>query len=59
MKRQFKNVLSPSLAALAKHEAIYKAQQSEADGAGDDAPRSVDDDIVDADFEDLGENKRK
>jgi len=24
-----------------------------------DAPRGVDDDIVDADFEDLGNNKRK
>ncbi|HBD90135.1 MAG: molecular chaperone DnaK [Rhodobacteraceae bacterium GWE1_64_9] len=46
-------------AAMKLGEAIYKAQQSEADGAGDDAPRSVDDDIVDADFEDLGENKRK
>ena len=25
----------------------------------DEGPRDVDDDIVDADFEDLGENKRK
>ena len=46
-------------AAMKLGEAIYKAQQAEADGAGDDAPRSVDDDIVDADFEDLGEDKRK
>ena len=39
-------------------EAIYKASQAEADGK-DDGPREVDDDIVDADFEDLGNNKRK
>jgi molecular chaperone DnaK len=43
-------------------EAIYKAQQEAAEGAdeaadGDD-PRPVDDDIVDADFEDLDDNKR-
>jgi molecular chaperone DnaK len=39
-------------------EAIYKASQAE--GGGDDEPRPVDDDdIVDADFEDLGNNKRK
>jgi molecular chaperone DnaK len=50
-------------AAMRLGEAIYKAQQSEAggdDAAGGDEPRGVDDDIVDADFEDLGgENKRK
>ncbi len=41
-------------------EAIYKASQAEAEGsAEDEGPRSVDDDIVDADFEDLGDNKRK
>ncbi len=46
-------------AAMRLGEAIYKASQSEADG-GDDNPRPVDeDDIVDADFEDLGNNKRK
>ena len=42
-------------------EAIYKAAQAEAgegDGSDTDEPRSVDDDIVDADFEDLDENKR-
>jgi molecular chaperone DnaK len=40
-------------------EAIYKANQSEA-GSGEDEPRPVDDDdIVDADFEDLGNSKRK
>jgi molecular chaperone DnaK len=47
-------------AAMKLGEAIYKAQASAAEG-GDDAggPRDVDDDIVDADFEDLGNNKRK
>ncbi|MES2665678.1 MAG: molecular chaperone DnaK [Pseudomonadota bacterium] len=46
-------------AAMRLGEAIYKASQSEADG-GDDNPRPIDeDDIVDADFEDLGNNKRK
>jgi molecular chaperone DnaK len=47
-------------AAMRLGEAIYKA--SAADGGGDDdgdRARSVDDDIVDADFEDLGEKKRK
>jgi len=46
-------------AAMKLGEAIYKASQAEADGKDGDAPRDVDDDIVDADFEDLGENKRK
>ncbi len=46
-------------AAMRLGEAIYKASQSESDGKDPDAPRDVDDDIVDADFEDLGENKRK
>ena len=46
-------------AAMKLGEAIYKASQSEADGKDEEAPRPVDDDIVDADFEDLGENKRK
>ena len=46
-------------AAMRLGEAIYKASQS-SDGADDrDNPRDVDDDIVDADFEDLGEKKRK
>ena len=40
-------------------EAIYKAQQSEAgEDDGEEGPSSVDDDIVDADFEDLDEDKR-
>ncbi|MEZ5753291.1 MAG: molecular chaperone DnaK [Paracoccaceae bacterium] len=46
-------------AAMKLGEAIYKASQSESEGAEEDGPRPVDDDIVDADFEDLGENKRK
>jgi molecular chaperone DnaK len=46
-------------AAMKLGEAIYKANQSEG-GSGEDEPRPVDDDdIVDADFEDLGNNKRK
>jgi molecular chaperone DnaK len=46
-------------AAMRLGEAIYKASQSEGGSDGDDNPRDVDDDIVDADFEDLGEKKRK
>jgi len=45
-------------AAMRLGEAIYKASQSEA-GGDDEGPRSVDDDIVDADFEDLDNEKRK
>ncbi|MGR3291822.1 MAG: molecular chaperone DnaK [Paracoccaceae bacterium] len=47
-------------AAMRLGEAIYKAAQAESEGdsGGEDEPRSVDDDIVDADFEDLDENKR-
>jgi molecular chaperone DnaK len=48
-------------AAMKLGEAIYKASQAEG-GKGDDGdePRPVDEeDIVDADFEDLGNNKRK
>ncbi|MCP5038042.1 MAG: molecular chaperone DnaK, partial [Rhodobacteraceae bacterium] len=48
-------------AAMKLGEAIYKAsQEAEAGEApeGEDEPRGVDDDIVDADFEDLDENKR-
>ncbi len=47
--------------AMKLGEAIYKAQQDAGEageGASEDEPRSVDDDIVDADFEDLDENKR-
>ncbi|WP_112310897.1 molecular chaperone DnaK [Pseudogemmobacter bohemicus] len=47
-------------AAMRLGEAIYKAQAGEAEGDDEDAARPVDDDtIVDADFEDLGDNKRK
>ena len=45
-------------AAMKLGEAIYKASQEEG-GSDPDAPREVDEDIVDADFEDLGDNKRK
>ena len=47
-------------AAMKLGEAIYKAQAEASDGGSDEGgPRDVDDDIVDADFEDLGDNKRK
>ncbi len=46
-------------AAMRLGEAIYKAEQAKAEGGdGDDAMRGVDEDIVDADFEDLDDNKR-
>ena len=48
-------------AAMKLGEAIYKSEQEksgDADPAGEDEPRSVDGDIVDADFEDLGDEKR-
>ena len=46
-------------AAMKLGEAIYKSSQSEG-GNSDEDPRPVDDDdIVDADFEDLGNSKRK
>ena len=46
-------------AAMKLGEAIYKAQQDEADEPmASDGPGSDDDDIVDADFEDLDDNKR-
>lgn len=43
-------------AAMKLGEAIYKAQAE--DGEGGDEPSGVDDDIVDADFEDLDDRKR-
>ncbi len=49
-------------ASMKLGEAIYKASQTEGAAADEDreaGPRSVDDDIVDADFEDLGEDKRR
>lgn len=47
-------------AAMKLGEAIYKAAQAEADGGAADMeePSGVDDDIVDADFEDLDGDKR-
>ncbi len=48
-------------AAMKLGEAIYKASQEEAAGEApeaDEEPRGVDDDIVDADFEDLDDDKR-
>ena len=49
-------------AAMKLGEAIYKAEQEKAGNADDvdveDGPSSVDDDIVDADFEDLDDDKR-
>ena len=49
-------------AAMKLGEAIYKAEQEKAGQADpdaeDDSPRGVDDDIVDADFEDLDDDKR-
>jgi molecular chaperone DnaK len=48
-------------AAMKLGEAIYKAEQAKAEGRPDDedGPRGVDDDIVDADFEDLDDDKRR
>ncbi len=46
-------------AAMRLGEAIYKASQAEAEGQDEDRARGVDDDIVDADFEDLGENRKR
>ncbi len=46
-------------AAMKLGEAIYKASQEAEGGEEPDEARSVDDDIVDADFEDLGDKKRK
>jgi molecular chaperone DnaK len=46
-------------AAMKLGEAIYKATADQQDGKDEDAPRDVDEDIVDADFEDLGNSKRK
>ncbi|MCA1776715.1 MAG: molecular chaperone DnaK [Loktanella sp.] len=48
-------------AAMKLGEAIYKSSQEESGDADPDTPReadSSDDDIVDADFEDLGDEKR-
>ena len=50
-------------AAMRLGEAIYKAQQAEggeeASDGGDDEPRGDDDEILDADFEDLGDDNKR
>jgi molecular chaperone DnaK len=48
-------------ASMRLGEAIYKNQQSaeDSDPSDRDAPRDVDHDIVDADFEDLGDDKKR
>jgi len=46
-------------AAMKLGEAIYKASADQADDKDDGDQRGVDEDIIDADFEDLGNNKRK
>ena len=46
-------------AAMKLGEAIYKAQAEAGEAAdNEDGPRDIDDDIVDADFEDLDDKKR-
>ena len=47
-------------AAMKLGEAIYKAQTETSDNDGSEAPeRGVDEDIVDADFEDLGDDRKR
>ena len=46
-------------AAMKLGEAIYKAQAAAGGDADEAGPRDVDDDIIDADFEDMGNSKRK
>ncbi|KAB2887008.1 MAG: molecular chaperone DnaK [Albidovulum sp.] len=47
-------------ASMKLGEAIYKAEQAKSSAPDEDeGPRGVDDDIVDADFEDLGEDKKR
>ncbi|MFC7702709.1 molecular chaperone DnaK [Plastorhodobacter daqingensis] len=46
-------------AAMRLGEAIYKAQADAGEATDEEAPRGVDEDIVDADFEDLGEDKKR
>ncbi|MFS4438117.1 molecular chaperone DnaK [Paracoccaceae bacterium GXU_MW_L88] len=46
-----------SEASVKLGEAIYKSQEADGEASGDeDGPSSSDDDVVDADFEDLGED---
>jgi molecular chaperone DnaK len=48
-------------ASMKLGEAIYKAQAAEAEGGAerDDEPRGVDEDIVDAEYEDLDEDRKR
>ena len=46
-------------AAMKLGEAIYKASADASEGSDPDEARGVDEDIIDADFEDLGNNTRK
>jgi molecular chaperone DnaK len=46
-------------ASMRLGEAIYKATADEAEGAAENEPGGVDDDIVDADFEDLDDNRKR
>ena len=46
-------------ASMKLGEAIYKATADQGDDDDQDRARDVDEDIIDADFEDLGNNKRK
>ncbi|MGS4945785.1 molecular chaperone DnaK [Meridianimarinicoccus sp. RP-17] len=58
IKSGIQNVME---ASMKLGEAIYKAQTAEGGSDGDDdgdGPNGSDEDIVDADFEDLGEDKR-
>ncbi|MFV0385681.1 Hsp70 family protein, partial [Paracoccus sp. (in: a-proteobacteria)] len=58
IKSGIQNVMD---ASMKLGEAIYKAQQADTDGGDhDDEPRAADDEgIVDADFEDLGDDKKR
>jgi len=58
IKSNIQNVME---ASMKLGEAIYKAQTAAGGSDGDDdgdGPNGSDEDIVDADFEDLGEDKR-
>ncbi|MCQ0969245.1 molecular chaperone DnaK (plasmid) [Paracoccus sp. TK19116] len=58
IKSGIQNVME---ASMKLGEAIYKSQQSEGEAgeSDEDSPRDVDDDIVDADFEDLDDDNKK
>ncbi|SIS52248.1 molecular chaperone DnaK [Paracoccus saliphilus] len=58
IKSGIQNVMD---ASMKLGEAIYKSQQEAGDSAGssEEEPRAADEDIVDADFEDLGEDKKR